>query len=190
MIDSRAALRRYNERDLATFNVRWGLRTWLTYPNLRYQRLLRRVELATNTWGSARSPLLLLLKAHKTRRSVALGFTVPPNTCGPGLSLAHWGSVVISPKARIGENCLIHSDVNVGADAEGKAPTIGNDCWIGPGAKVFGPVVLGDRVRVGANAVVTESFPDDAVLVGAPARNVSKGRQERWIQRKEAAPAV
>ena len=72
VIDSRAERRRYNERDLATFSIRWGIWTWLTYPNLRYQRLLRRVELAVNTWGRARSPLLLLLKAYKTKRSVTL----------------------------------------------------------------------------------------------------------------------
>jgi serine O-acetyltransferase len=179
VIESRADLRHYNERDLAMFEAEWGPKTWLTYPTVRYQRLLRRVELAVNT----RSPLLPLLKGYFTKRSVTLGFTVPPNTCGPGLSLAHWGSVIVSPQARIGERCRIHSDVNVGADWEGNAPKIGDDCWIGPGAKVFGPVVLGDRVRIGANAVVTASFPDDAVLVGSPARNVSKGQQGRWVDR-------
>lgn len=104
-----------------------------------------------------------------------LGFTIPPNTFGPGLSIAHYGTIVVNPNARIGANCRIHVGVNIGTakGTEAQAPTIGDGSYIGPGAKIFGPVVLGNDVTIGANAVVNRSFPDgECTLVGIPARPV------------------
>jgi serine acetyltransferase len=64
--------------------------------------------------------------------------------------------------------------VTLGSDevtgGPGDSPAVGDDVFLGPGAALFGAVTLGDRVQVGANSVVTESFGDDVVLAGAPAR--------------------
>jgi serine O-acetyltransferase len=95
---------------------------------------------------------------------------------GPGLVLYHPTGVVIGPGCRVGARATIMQGATLGSDAvtggEGASPAIGDDAFIGPGAAVFGGVTLGDRVRVGANSVVTESFDADVVVAGAPARVV------------------
>ena len=97
---------------------------------------------------------------------------------GPGLVLFHPTGVVIGPGCRVGARATIMQGVTLGSDEVivGKAgsgsPAVGDDVFIGPGAAVFGAVELGDRVRVGANSVVTESFNADVVIAGAPARVV------------------
>ena len=56
----------------------------------------------------------------------------------------------------------------------GKAPTIGDNCFIGPGAKLFGDIKIGDNVAIGANAVVNKDFGDNVTIAGVPAKVVSK----------------
>jgi serine O-acetyltransferase len=95
---------------------------------------------------------------------------------GPGLVLYHPTGVVVGPHCRLGARARIMQGATIGSDAvivgeeAGGSPTIGDDVFIGPGAAVFGDVRVGDRVQVGANSVVTSSFPDDVVIAGAPAR--------------------
>jgi len=95
---------------------------------------------------------------------------------GPGLVLYHPTGVVIGPRCRVGARATIMQGVTIGSDAvvvgdeRAGSPVIGDDVFIGPGAAVFGAVELGDRVQVGANSVVTSSFPADVVIAGAPAR--------------------
>jgi serine O-acetyltransferase len=100
---------------------------------------------------------------------------------GPGLVLYHPTGVVVGPQCRIGARARIMQGATVGSDAvivgdaAGGSPVIGDDVFVGPGAAIFGPVELGDRVQVGANSVVTASFGDDVVVAGAPARVIQAG---------------
>lgn len=93
---------------------------------------------------------------------------------GPGLVLYHPTGVVIGPGCRIGARATIMQGVTIGSDAVvgggGGSPRLGDDVFIGPGAALFGAIEIGDRVRIGANSVVTSSFPSDVVVAGAPAR--------------------
>lgn len=99
-------------------------------------------------------------------------------TIGPGLRLLHPGAVVINPSAVIGSRFTIHSAVTIGGTPDG-APVIGNDVNLAPGSRVLGTVVLGDRVRVAANAVVTKSFPEGGVvLAGVPAKVIRRVRDD------------
>ena len=110
---------------------------------------------------------------------------------GPGLVLYHPTGVVVGPGCVIGERARIMQGVTIGSDAViagdrgGGSPVVGADVFIGPGAVVFGPtaalfgpVRIGNRVRIGANAVVTSSFPDDVTVAGVPAR-ILRDRAER-----------
>ncbi|AUW57335.1 serine acetyltransferase [Sphingobium sp. SCG-1] len=170
MIQSKADLDRYVKADLAIVGItRWRLWMGLRYPLLRYQRILRKTEYAVNcTRGPLRKPYVFLRQYLLRRAGMKLGFTIHPNIFGPGLSIAHWGTIVINPNVRIGANCRIHPSTSLG-EYKGGSPQLGDDCYIGPGAKLFGPITLGDRVKIGANAVVTKSFPSDVVLRGIPA---------------------
>ncbi len=95
---------------------------------------------------------------------------------GPGLVLYHPTGVVVGPHCRLGARARIMQGATIGSDAvivgdeASGSPVIGDDVFIGPGAAVFGAVEVGDRVQVGANSVVTSSFPSDVVIAGAPAR--------------------
>ena len=97
---------------------------------------------------------------------------------GPGLVLYHPTGVVVGPHCRIGAGARIMQGATIGSDevivgeAEAGSPVIGDEVFIGPGAAVFGAIEVGDRVQVGANSVVTSSFPNDVVVAGAPARIV------------------
>ncbi len=99
---------------------------------------------------------------------------------GPGLAFAHGGHVVIGP-VRMGRNCDIYQGVTFGASMsfddrpyKPGAPTIGDRVWVGPGAVVAGAVTLGDDAAVGANSLVVRDVPPRGVVVGVPARLVSR----------------
>ncbi|MDX6698228.1 MAG: serine O-acetyltransferase [Solirubrobacteraceae bacterium] len=159
-------------------------RPWhrFTRYELHFQRLLRRVEYLENCRRDPIGRVQARIAAWRfKRRSVVLGFTIPRGAFGPGLSLAHYGSVVVNGHARVGRNCRIHSDVNIGV-AGGGAPTIGDNVYIGPGAKIFGPITIGDDAVIGANAVVDEDVPAGVTVGGIPAKVISeRGSRELLI---------
>jgi serine O-acetyltransferase len=94
---------------------------------------------------------------------------------GPGLMITH-GHVVIDGRTKIGKHCQINPWVTIGLSNSRKlgfsvdGPTIGDHVHIGTGAKVLGPVKIGDYARIGANAVVVHDVPDNVTVVGIPAR--------------------
>lgn len=134
----------------------------------RHLTLLRKAEYYTNKHNKIFS-LIYKLRLQRIQNLYALH--IPLNTCAVGLNIAHVGPVVVNSNARIGENARIHVGVNVGANAGGhEAPRIGNNVYIGPGAKVFGDIEIASEVIIGANAVVNKTcLRKGAVLVGVPA---------------------
>jgi serine O-acetyltransferase len=90
---------------------------------------------------------------------------------GPGFVLIHATGVVINGQVRGGSNLSIEHQVTIGADRR-QSPVIGNDVFIGAGAKIIGPVTIGDGARIGANAVVVHDVPAWSTAVGIPARVV------------------
>lgn len=103
------------------------------------------------------------------RRSIKLGFTICKNGIKEGLFITHYGSIVINNRVKIGKGCTLNVGVNIGEN-KGAVPSIGDNCYIGPGAKIFGDIVIGDNVDIGANSVVNKSFPDNVVIAGIPAK--------------------
>lgn len=90
---------------------------------------------------------------------------------GQHFIIDHFGGIVISGYAKFGDNCRIRNGVVVGLKNvnEPKAPEIGDDVDIGAGAKILGAIKIGNRVVIGANAVVIHDVPDDSIAVGVPA---------------------
>lgn len=182
MIRNWADLRSYVRADCRSRGAPLTLRGWLFDPVLRFQVLMRLDEYLLNTGKPRliRFPLLLWFR----RLSVRLGFSMGPNIFGPGLAIVHYGTIVIDPTTRIGKNCRIHVGSHIGgaaqfvdpADAHKFSPRIGDNVYIGPGAKLYGPIVVGDNCVIGANAVVTKSFPEAGLtLAGVPATVIGKG---------------
>lgn len=144
---------------------------------LRYQLALRRAEYYNNCCKSFwQKPFVLFFLLRHRILGNKCGYSIPLNTCGKGLNLAHLGTVVINAGARIGEYCRIHVGVNIGTAAgEGNAaPKIGNNVYIAPGAKIFGPIEIADGIAIGANAVVNKSFLTPNISIGGiPAKQIS-----------------
>jgi serine O-acetyltransferase len=135
---------------------------------------LRKLELAINC--SKNRIRILYRKMLYKKSSIKLGYSISPNTFGPGLSIAHRGTIVVNGGARIGSNCRIHVDVNIGTTPgkDSSAPVIGDNCYIGPGAKIFGPIKIGPNTVIGANAVVGSDFPEGyQTIAGVPAQVIS-----------------
>lgn len=117
-------------------------------------------------------------------RCIKLGYQIPPNVFGPGLSIAHiGGNIVVNKKAYIGAGCRIHDQVIIGTQAgfSDKCPRIGNNVFIGPGAKIFGDISIGDNIAIGANSVVIRSFPNDVTIAGTPAKIVSNKSSHDYL---------
>jgi serine O-acetyltransferase len=106
-----------------------------------------------------------------------LGVSLPPGVAvGSGLHIGHTGLIVINYGVKIGKNFTMTHGVTIGTLGIGKlgAPEIGNDVFVGAGAKILGKIKVGDRARIGANAVVVKDVPDNATAVGVPARVIRK----------------
>lgn len=103
---------------------------------------------------------------------IAWGIEIPrAATIGPGLYIGHFGGIIVSSAAVIGENCNISHGITIGAAGSrqhGGVPRIGNNVYIGPGAKVFGRITIGNNVKIGANCVVHKDVPENAVVALNP----------------------
>jgi serine O-acetyltransferase len=153
----------------------------------RFERLLRAIEYHENCHPSLLwAPYRALLSIRLHRLSTRLGFTIPPHVFGPGLAIAHRGTIVVNACARVGANCRVHVCVNIGSRAgtHDQAPVIGDNVYIGPGAMLFGPIRIADDIAIGANAVVNRSFEEPGITIaGAPARKISDRGSEGLVVR-------
>jgi serine O-acetyltransferase len=94
---------------------------------------------------------------------------------GGGLKIWHFGCIVLNPECVIGKNCTLRQGVTIGTRrTDHDVPVLGDEVDIGAGAKILGNIQIGNRVSIGANAVVLQDVPDDHAAVGVPARIVAK----------------
>lgn len=105
-----------------------------------------------------------------------LGFQFCENVFGAGVNIYAYGTIIINPGARIGKNCTIYPGVTVGGRAYDGCPTIGDNVFIGLGAKVLGKVNVGNNVIIAPNAVVVKDVPDNAIVAGVPAKIIKIGK--------------
>jgi serine O-acetyltransferase len=174
-INNKRDYRFYLQSDLCARNIdKWQRKHKKDQPILYYQRVMRRVGYYRALKKENKFYALLFNIENRKFKKLGskLGFSMYPTTFGPGLKLGHYGNVVVNGDVRIGKNCEIQMGVCIGRH-KGGVPTIGNNVYIGPGAKIFGGIHIGDNVSIGANAVVNKDVPDNCVVVGIPAKVVS-----------------
>jgi serine O-acetyltransferase len=136
-----------------------------------------------------RVPFSFLYKLLKFFSEMLLGMELPCEAViGRRFVIEHIGGIVVSGDAVFGDDCIIRNGVTVGLRNRGirGSPRIGNRVDIGTGAKLIGPIHIGDDVAIGANAVVLCDVPANSIAVGVPAhirprkiKTVSEDLQER-----------
>ena len=163
----RADITAVMERDPAA-KSRWEV--LLCYPSVRamaYHRVAHRLYL--------RGHMTLARWISQHSRHVT-GIEIHPGACiGKGFFIDHGDGVVIGETTVIGDNVTLYQGVTLGGtgkDVGKRHPTIGDNVVIGAGAKVLGPLKIGDNSRVAANSVVLRDIPPDSTAVGVPAKVV------------------
>jgi serine O-acetyltransferase len=174
-IRSRQDLRHYQLEDLRAHGLaRW--RPWMRISHrvVYFQRVLRVAEYYENCRSDPLGRLyMLVLRVRLRTMGERLGFEIPRGVFGPGLSIAHHGSVTVNGEAVVGRNCRIDSQTTIG-DVRGGAPVLGDNVYVGSGARVLGAVVVGDEAAIGANAVVVHDVPAGVTVGGVPASVISQ----------------
>ncbi len=198
-INSKQGLRFYLEADRLALGRKSNTATrritdalGITSLIWRYLRFLRTAEYVHN----CKKPSIYKLTIEKylafrlQRLGLTLGFNIPLNVFGPGLRIVHFGTIIVNSNAHIGANCELHNLVHIaqnlhnaqkGAESD-QAPTIGDNVFVGPGARVLGDITIADGIVIGANSVVTKSFYEPNITIaGAPARKISdRGTDVQW----------
>lgn len=149
------------ERDPA----RQGLWVMVVY---RFGRWRYGIE---NRW--LRLPFSILYKLLKLLSQILTGIDLPCEvTVGRRFKIEHFGDIIISGDTVFGDDVVIRNGVTVGLKRtnERGAPIIGNRVDIGAGAKILGPIRIGDDVAIGANAVVLRDVPPNSLAIGVPAQ--------------------
>ena len=124
-------------------------------------------------WRPVRLPFSFLYKFFKPFVESLTGIELPCEVIlGRRFVIEHFGGIIISGDAVFGEDCIIRNGVTVGLRHTHRrgSPTIGNRVDIGAGAKLLGPIRIGDDVAIGANAVVITDVPSNSIAIGVPAR--------------------
>lgn len=188
MITSKSELYRYIAEDRKMNLISGGLVTKIKdfiMPNSigNYLYLLRVTEYYCNINKWYLLPLKLFYRYRFSVVSRQLGFSIPINTCDSGLSLPHYGTIIISENTRIGKNCKIHACVNIGASGgRPEAPQIGDNVYIGPSCVLFGNITIANNITVAANATVNKSFTEEHVVIGGTPAKVIKKDFPNWFE--------
>lgn len=180
LLEDKIALDKHTKRPRFKHDIIWT-----------YQILLRKCEYYTNCRHDILGKIYCkFLKLRFVSLSQKLGFSIPFNVFDKGLSIAHYGALVVNENAVVGENCRIHEGVTIGVssdsywgDQDGEAPTIGNNVFIATGAKIIGNVHIADGVAIGANAVVVKDITEPKTTWGGvPAKKISDNGSGKYTK--------
>ncbi|HIP53607.1 MAG TPA: serine O-acetyltransferase [Chromatiales bacterium] len=173
------------ERDPAARTV---FEVLTTYPGLHAVMMHR---LSHWLWNAGMKWLARTL-SHVARWLT--GIEIHPGACiGRRFFIDHGMGVVIGETAIIGDDCTLYHGVTLGGTSweKGKRhPTLGDFVVVGAGAKVLGPIEIGDRARIGSNAVVVKPVPPDATVVGVPGRLVEPPKDQQQEKREAMAKKI
>lgn len=164
-------MKKYNLYDLYRYEgskcvrLKTQLRYLLGVPGLQYSWCFRHAQHASNVVSYTFWRLLLRLMMYYT------GIQIPSSTkIGPGLKIAHWGTIAVNPGATIGRNFGIAHGCLIG-NSQGKksgVPTIGNNVSMGANSIVLGGVIIGDDVLIAPGSFVNFDVPENSVVIGNP----------------------
>lgn len=178
MIKEKKEIREYILADLDLYKLPNLFSLWLKgderYPIVAFIVAFRHYEYYYNNSGSN---VLFKIKKYYwkflyTRRMIKFNLYIGVNSAGQGLRLIHPGFRKFGTVTSIGNRCIILPNVLIGKKNSNTTcrAVIGDDCYIGTGATILAPVVIGNNVTIGAGSVVIRDIPDNAVVGGVPAK--------------------
>jgi serine O-acetyltransferase len=154
-------------KDIETYEYRWGAQGLWAMFVYRFGRWRYRIRPSL-----LRKFFSLIYHVLFKLVQIVTGIELPCEAeVGRGFIIDHFGGIVISGYAKFGDDCRIRNGVVVGLRHvnDKSAPVVGNNVEIGAGAKLLGPIRIGDNVVIGANAVVLCDVPGNSIAVGVPA---------------------
>jgi serine O-acetyltransferase len=153
------------------------IKTYLTTAGFNYLFWFRLTQRYNNIF------FRIILK----RKMIRFGIEIHPNTkIGYGFYIGHFGGIVINERTIIGNNCNISQGVTIGQINRGEkkgTPTIEDEVYIGPGAKIIGKINIGHNSAIGANAVVVKDVFPNTTVGGIPAKEISSIGSDGYINR-------
>ena len=164
---------------------------FISTPGFRYTVLLRLYPYTRCAWW-CRFGIRHLIVLALHRYSIRYGIDISRDArIGSGFYIGHFGGIFVNSGVVIGDNCNISQGVTLGQlnrGAKAGCPTIGNNVYIGPGAKILGRIVVGDYAAIGANAVVVNDVAPNTSVGGIPARPLSELGSEGYVNRTDYPP--
>lgn len=173
-------IKEYIQSDLYRYYGKYDLKTliiaFIRNRTFRFQCTFR----LTQSEGFLKYIGLFLWIINRTKRQIQLG---RKTKVGFGLYIGHGGPIVINPSAVIGNNVNLSQFTTIGSN-KGKAATIGDNVYIGPGVCIVEDVKIGNNVTIGAGSVVTKSIPDNATAVGNYAKVINYNDPGRFVNNR------
>jgi serine O-acetyltransferase len=163
------------------------LNAWIRDPGFRFTYYMRKV----NHYRNRKKSLCIFPYVYNRilfqHYRFKYGFDISPTTnIGEGFYLGHFGGVVISPHAILGSNINIAQGVTIGATSRGSrrgAPTLGDKVWVGANAIIVGDITIGSEALIAPGAYVNFDVPSHAVVLGNPGKVVSHSGSAGYINR-------
>jgi len=194
MIKSKKDYKYYLECDRIALGKKYLKPKFVGDEIWRFEIMMRKTEYYKNCSKTIIQKIYskwLQYRYYKMR--IKLGFSIPLNVFGPGLSIAHYGTIVVNGNAKVGKNCRIQECTTIGAtNGSKKAPILGDNIFIGSGARIIGNISIANDIAIGANAIVNKSFEMPGITIaGVPARKVSdKNSHSNLINYREEGSSL
>ncbi|WP_200977081.1 serine O-acetyltransferase [Echinicola sp. 20G] len=181
MIENKKELKRILKLERELNHVNNLLLQRLTFADsfriYNFIRNLRYLEYFSDKRSSLTNQFQYLFYLWNHRRlKQKYSFYIHPNTIDEGLHIVHPGFIRIAVFAQIGKNCTILPRVLIGKKKPGMENSdvlIGNNCYIGTGSTILGPLTIGNNVTIAAGSIVTKDIPDNATVAGVPAKVIA-----------------